>query len=109
MECPKCKKDLSGAFKTVYKCGFLEGENQLQKTIKNIKATHRELLNELLRLDRVMPLSDNCIKLTRHDAKVIIKNYRRQNNTHMVIKLQKKLDEQEIISPELIKQILEKE
>jgi predicted double-glycine peptidase len=42
--------------KDIYKLGFRNGEAQLQQTINCIKATHSNLMDELLRLDLDKPV-----------------------------------------------------
>ena len=107
-KCPKCKKDYEAGIEAAYKLGILDGENRLHRTINHIKATHREMLKELLRLDREQPLTDNCIKLGRLEVEKIIRYILRKNkNSRLAKNLQKKIDEQINISPEVIQQFLE--
>ena len=82
MKCPTCKKDFAGGVKAAYKLGIHEGENRLQITINCIKKTHRRLFNELLRLDRVLPLDSASIKMSRHEAEKLVTYLLKNKQTH---------------------------
>ena len=94
MKCPKCKKDYAAGVKAAYKLGLLEGENRLQTTINCIHKTNRHLLDELLRLDKVNPLDDCSIKMSRDYAEKLIKTMKRANRLDRADQIQAMIDEQ---------------
>lgn len=94
MRCPNCKKDLTADFKRVYKIGIIEGERRLQVKINCLEKTHRQLFDELLRLDKEQPLESCCIRMSRSEAKRLVKFMLKHKHKYHAEKIRKLITSQ---------------
>ena len=72
---------------TIYKLGYLEGENKLRVQINKLQAAHNHLAQELLRMDEEEPKVG--VTLSYNTIKTVIRNVKKAGNYPLAKRLTK--------------------
>lgn len=108
-QCPTCKKDFDAGVIAAYKLGQLDGTEEMQKMINVLSTTNRRLFDELLRLDKRLPVLGDpkyiTITLSLRQWRIITQRLKIHREHYHARMIDKMIGDRRINSEALVEEI----